>query len=68
LRSINEAEVIEINNKLRTRGLEGFGEKNFYLEILKSRDLPTGAFEFLHFNGNTGKVKNREIVEIKSRF
>ena len=34
-----------------------------YLEILKSRDLPTGAYEVLDFNGNTGKIKNNTNPE-----
>ena len=68
LKAITEAEVDEINKRIISRGLIDIKGKNFYLEILKSRDLPTGAYEFLYFNGNTGKVKNREKIEVKSRF
>ena len=32
-----------------------------YVELLKSRDLSTGIYEVLEFNGNTGKVKNSSI-------
>jgi DNA primase catalytic core len=37
----------------------GGAEKGMYIEMLKSRDLLTGSYEILDFNGNTGKVKNR---------
>jgi replicative DNA helicase len=59
LTDVSKAETEQINLKLQSRGIEeGDKFKNMYLEILKSRDLPTGAYEFLAFNGNTGKVKN----------
>jgi len=45
--------------RISNRRLKGEGAKNMYLEILKSRDLPTGSYDFLEFNGNTGKIKNR---------
>jgi replicative DNA helicase len=61
LTDINKNETEEINKKIATKRLQGEGAKNMYLEILKSRDLPTGAFDFLDFNGNTGKIKNREV-------
>jgi replicative DNA helicase len=60
LKGITDAERDEINTRLKTRGVLGQIEGNMYLEILKSRDLPTGAFSFLDFNGNTGKLKNRK--------
>jgi replicative DNA helicase len=31
-----------------------------YVEILKSRDLPTGSYEILNYNGNTGKISNHK--------
>lgn len=58
LKGITEAEADEINMRISNRSLKGDGAKNMYLEILKSRDLPTGSYDFLEFNGNTGKVKN----------
>jgi replicative DNA helicase len=58
LKGITEAEVDEINNRLTKRGINTEGEGNMYIEILKSRDLATGSYEFLNFNGNTGKLKN----------
>lgn len=61
LKGITEAESDEINKRISDRRLKGEGAKNMYLEILKSRDLPTGSYDFLEFNGNTGKVKNREV-------
>ena len=57
LKGITDAESTEINN--RTAGVE----KGMYLEILKSRDLPTGAYEVLDFNGNTGKIENNSNPE-----
>jgi replicative DNA helicase len=67
LKGTTDAEIDEINDKIRQRGLNS-GGKNMYLEILKSRDLPTGSYEFFDFNGNTGKVKNRVKEEIKEEF
>jgi replicative DNA helicase len=60
LKGITDAEGDVINERLRNRNLQGEGAKNMYLEILKSRDLPTGSYDFLEFNGNTGKIKNRK--------
>lgn len=56
LKGITEAEADVINQ--RTNGVE----KGMYLEILKARDLPTGAYEILDYNGNTGKIANREAT------
>ena len=52
LKGITDDEATEINK--RTKG----NSKGMYLEILKSRDLPTGSYETLDFKGNTGKIKN----------
>jgi hypothetical protein len=30
-----------------------------YVELLKSRELQTGIYELLNYNGKTGKIKNR---------
>jgi replicative DNA helicase len=60
LKGITEAEADEINLRLQNRNINGIGEGNMYLEILKSRELPTGTYDFLALNGNTGKIKNRE--------
>ena len=61
LKGITPAEADEINEKVVKRKLKGEADKKMYLEVLKSRDLPTGSYDFLEFNGNTGKVKNRDI-------
>jgi len=58
LKGIDEQERYGIDSKLASKGVRGEGGNNFYLEVLKSRDIATGSFEFLEFNGNTGKVKN----------
>jgi replicative DNA helicase len=34
-------------------------KEGMYLELLKSRDLPTGSYEVLSYNGKTGKVENK---------
>jgi DNA primase catalytic core len=60
LKGINDAEQDEINLKVKNRHLSGDGSNNMYLEVLKSRDLSTGSYEFLNLNGNTGKLTNRE--------
>ena len=66
LKGITDSETEEINMRISNRKLTGEGAKNMYLEILKSRDLPTGSYDFLEFNGNTGKVKNREVESFSS--
>jgi len=35
-----------------------------YIELLKSRDLATGIYEVLDYNGKTGKIKNKPEEEI----
>ena len=42
--------------KKRTNG----ADKGMYIELLKSRELQTGIYELLDYNGKTGKIKNRE--------
>jgi replicative DNA helicase len=32
-----------------------------YIELLKSRDLPSGGYNVLDYNGKTGKIKNRDL-------
>jgi replicative DNA helicase len=59
LKGITDAEIDEINRRIFSRKVKGDGANNMYLEILKSRDLPTGSYDFLDFDGNTGKIKNR---------
>jgi replicative DNA helicase len=69
LKGITDAEADEINDRIRKRLSQQDGARNMYLEILKSRDLPTGAYDFLEFNGNTGKVSNRaEKIKGKDPF
>jgi DNA primase len=64
LKGITEAEADEINKRMFNRKVQGDGAKNMYLEILKSRDLPTGSYDFLDFDGNTGKIKNRVEIDV----
>jgi replicative DNA helicase len=67
LKGITQGEEDEINLRITQRNLSRDGSGNMYLEILKSRDLPTGSYEFLDFNGNTGKLKNKEKLAIKAQ-
>jgi len=53
LKGITDAEADQINYRVAGK------EKAMYVEILKSRDLPTGSYELLDFNGNTGKISNQ---------
>jgi replicative DNA helicase len=50
----SKGELNEINKRT------GGAESGIYIELLKSRDLPTGSYEVLDYNGNTGKIKNSE--------
>ena len=52
LKGVTKEEDQEINS--RTLG----AEKGMYVEVLKSRDIASGKYEVLDFNGNTGKIKN----------
>ena len=54
LKGITNQETDEIKKKV------GEEKEGIWIEILKSRDLPTGAGELLDFNGNTGKIKNQK--------
>ena len=49
---------IKLRTKDRTEGL--------YIEVLKSRDLPTGLSDVLEYNGNTGKLSNGSTQVIKA--
>jgi hypothetical protein len=71
LKGITDAEQDAIDYKINQRltsKTENLEDCKMYLEILKSRDLPTGAYDFLEFNGNTGKVKNRDKVDTDSSY
>ena len=52
LKGITKEEGQEINK--RTQG----AKKGMFVEVLKSRDIASGKYEVLDFNGNTGKIKN----------
>lgn len=40
--------------------------EGLFIRLLKSRDLPVGAYTILDFNGNTGKIKNRAINKFEA--
>jgi replicative DNA helicase len=48
-----EGEIKEINSK-------GWISNSIYATVLKNRNGKVGGEEFLEFNGNTGKIKNRD--------
>lgn len=39
-----------------------------YVELLKSRELQTGIYEVLDYNGKTGKIKNRDKDSYSNHF
>ena len=41
----------------------GEATTGMYIELLKSRDLPTGSYEVLEYNGKTGKISNASKIE-----
>ena len=51
-KDVSKGEVSEI--KKRT----GEATTGMYIELLKSRELQTGIYELLDYNGKTGKIKN----------
>jgi len=50
---VTEGEIKEINSK-------GWISNSIYATVLKNRNGKVGGEEFLEFNGNTGKIKNRD--------
>lgn len=40
----------------------GEATTGMYVELLKSRELQTGIYELLDYNGNTGKIKNSSNI------
>ena len=50
---VTEGEIKEINNK-------GWISNSIYATVLKNRNGKVGGYEFLEYNGNTGKIKNRD--------
>ena len=50
---VTEGEIKEINNK-------GWISNSIYATVLKNRNGKVGGEEFLEYNGNTGKIKNRD--------
>jgi hypothetical protein len=61
---LSKATVDEKMSKGDKKDIEtktGNSRSGMYLEILKSRDLPTGGYGILEYNGKTGKIKNSSI-------
>jgi len=66
LNALTQGEAASISAKtLKSRDKLYRYDTQMYLEILKSRDLPTGGYEFLDFNGNTGKITNGKETATK---
>ena len=58
-KTLTKPEEDRIREKLQGRGITN-EDNTIYVELLKSRTEPTGVYDFLEFNGNTGKIKNRD--------
>jgi DNA primase catalytic core len=56
--STGEANQIKVRTKEATSGM--------YIELMKSRELQTGIYELLDYNGKTGKIKNKEYSKPKT--
>ena len=59
-KTLTKPEEDRIREKLQGRGITN-EDNTIYIELLKSRTEPTGVYDFLEFDGNTGKIKNRDI-------
>ena len=57
-KTLTKPEEDRIREKLQSRGITN-GDNTIYVELLKSRTEPTGVYDFLEFNGNTGRISNR---------
>lgn len=57
-KTLTNPEDDRITEKLQSRGITN-GANTIYVELLKSRTEPTGVYDFLEFNGNTGRISNR---------
>ena len=60
-KTLTKPEEDRIREKLQSRGITN-GDNTIYVELLKSRTEPTGVYDFLEFDGNTGKIKNRDTT------
>jgi len=58
-KTLTKPEEDRIREKLQSRGITN-EDNTIYVELLKSRTEPTGVYDFLEFDGNTGKIKNRD--------
>jgi replicative DNA helicase len=63
LKGITDAEATEVESrKTKAKSNGTYSESSIYVEILKSRELPTGGYEFLELQGNTGRITQRDRV------
>ncbi len=60
-KTLTKPEEDRIREKLQSRGITN-EDNTIYVELLKSRTEPTGVYDFLEFDGNTGKIKNRDTT------
>lgn len=71
LKGMGEAEEKAITQKVETvnqnRKTKISEEKGMYIEILKSRDLASGGWSILDYNGNTGRIRNGEYYDFGGR-
>jgi len=60
-KTLTKPEEDRIREKLQSRCITN-EDNTIYVELLKSRTEPTGVYDFLEFDGNTGKIKNRDTT------
>ena len=58
-KTLTKPEETSIKEKIQSRNIPNDGANTIYIELLKSRTEQTGVYDFLEFNGNTGRISNR---------
>ncbi len=58
-KTLTKPEETSIKEKIQSRNIPNDGANTIYIELLKSRTEATGVYDFLNFNGNTGRISNR---------
>ena len=58
-KTLTKPEETSIKEKIQLRNIPNDGANTIYIELLKSRTEATGVYDFLNFNGNTGRISNR---------
>jgi len=58
-KTLTKSEETSMKEKIQSRNIPNDGANTIYIELLKSRTEATGVYDFLNFNGNTGRISNR---------